>query len=332
MTLDDKVRQLVVVGFSGTTAPEAMIRRLRPGGVIYFAPNVVDLDQVDALSAATQQVARKEAQPLLVMADQEGGLVTRMPGTEGVPGGADFAGNTSQARRTARDTGRLLRRVGVNVDLAPVADVNTVGNNGVIGTRSFSADPAVAARMVRAQVCGYHSGGVAAAAKHYPGHGSTTTDSHLAPATIGRDLAAWRRTDLPPFTAAARAHVDLVMLGHLAFPALDPSGRPATISPPIIRSLRREAGFDGVVVTDALNMGGITSYGDTGTIAVRALASGVDLLLMPPQPARAVEAVLVAVRDGRLPVERLDASVRRVLLLKARLGLYGGAPELSRTC
>ena len=328
MTLDDKVRQLVVVGFSGTTAPEAMIRRLRPGGVIYFAPNVVDLDQVDALSAAAQQVARKQGEPLLVMADQEGGLVTRMPGTAGVPGGADFAGDTRQARRTARTTGRLLRRVGVNVDLAPVADVNTVGSSGVIGARSFSADPAVAARMVRAQVCGYHAAGVAAAAKHYPGHGSTTTDSHLAPATIERDLAAWRRTDLPPFAAATRARVDLVMLGHLAFPALDPSGRPATISPPMIRLLRREVGFDGVIVTDALNMGGITSYGDTGSIAVRALGSGVDLLLLPPQPARAIEAVVDAARDGRLSIERIEDAARRVLTLKARLGLYGGAPIL----
>ena len=328
LSLPDKVRQLVVLGFAGTAAPERLIRRLHPGGLIYFTPNLVGTDQVRALSAQAQRLAHEEGEPLLLLADQEGGPVTRLPGTAGVPGGTDFSGRAGKARATAVATGRLLRDVGVNVDLAPVADVNSVGSRGVIGSRSFSADPSVAARMVRAQVCGYHSARVAATAKHFPGHGSTTTDSHLAPATITRNLSAWRRTDLPPFVAAVRADVDLVLLGHLAFPALDPSGRPATISPRIVRALRQEVGFDGVIVTDALNMGGITSYGDTGSIAVRAIASGVDLLLMPPRPAEAITALTAAVRDGRVPEARLDRSVRRVLLLKSRLGLYDGSPAL----
>jgi beta-N-acetylhexosaminidase len=329
MSLRDKVRQLVVLGFGGRQAPVRLIRNVHPGGLIYFAPNLATNAQIHAMSRRSQVVARRTGQPLLIMTDQEGGLVTRLPGTSGVPGGAEFHGNTVWARHTAVRTAHDLVDVGINVDLAPVADVNTVGSRGVIGSRSFSSHPLVAARMVRAQVCGYHRGGVATTVKHFPGHGSTTTDSHLHPARIRETKRQWQRTDRPPFARAVASRVDLVMLGHLSFPAMDPSGRPATISARLDRQLlRKQVGFHGVVITDALNMGGITSYGSTGSIAVRAIRSGVDLLLMPPQPAAAIRAVAAAVHRGTLSEGRLNTSVRRILELKLRLGLFRSAKHL----
>lgn len=331
MTLRDRARQLLVVEFSGTTAPARLIETLHPGGLIYFTPNVTSSSQIRAMSAAAQRASRAAGQPLLIMTDQEGGPVTRLPGTSDAPAGTDFGGDAAWARRTALSTGRSLVDVGINVDLAPVADVNTVGSGGVIGSRSFSSDPAVVSRMVRAQVCGYHDAGVAAASKHFPGHGSTSTDSHLSTATIQASVSRWRSTDLPPFASAVNSDVDLILTGHLAFPALDPSGRPATISPLLTKQLlRQQLGFEGVVITDALNMGGITSWGDSRSIAVRAIQSGVDLLLMPPQPREAVVGIVKAVRDGRISERRLNVSVERVLRLKQKLGLYRAPKRLDQ--
>lgn len=331
MSLRDKARQLIVVGFSGTPAPVELIDSLRPGGLIYFAPNATSTDQIAALSRDAQEAAEQSGEPMLLMTDQEGGIVTRLPDTSDVPAGLDLGGDATLAHRTAIQTGADLVDVGINVDLAPVADVNTVGSAGVIGSRSFSSDPAVAARLTRAQVCGYHEGGVAAAAKHWPGHGSTTTDSHLETASVTRSLRDWRATDLPPFARAVRSDVDLILVGHLAFPALDPTGRPATISAKITRDvLRNDLGYDGVIITDALNMGGITSWGSSGQIAVQAVRAGVDILLMPPDPRGSVLALVDAVRAGRISQARLDSSVERVLRLKERLGLYGGPPRLGR--
>jgi beta-N-acetylhexosaminidase len=332
MTLRDKVRQLVVMGFSGTRAPVDVIRNVQPGGLIYFSGNLSNPAQIQAMSRAAQRVSRRVGEPLLLMTDQEGGIVTRIPGTQNTPGGADFNGDAAWARHVAVTTGDLLHRLGILVDLAPIADVNTVGSAGVIGSRSFSSDPDVAARLVRAQVCGYHAGGVAATAKHFPGHGSTSTDSHASTALVSESAESWRRIDRPPFQAAVAASVDLVMVGHLAFPSVDPTGRPATLSGPLTHGLLRNGlGYRGVVITDALNMGGVTSWGSPGEVAVRAVSAGVDMLLMSPQPAEAIRALLAAVRSGRLTQARIDTSVERILRLKRRLGLYSAPADLP-TC
>ncbi len=332
MTLRNKVEELLVLSFSGTTAPRSLIRRWHPGGLIYFSDNLLAQHQTRALSARSQRLSRRVGQPLLIMTDQEGGIVTRVPGTSGTPGGADFAGSSSAARRTAERTGTLLHRLGINVDLAPDADVNTVGSAGVIGPRSFSSSPDVVSRLVRAQICGYHRGGVAATAKHFPGHGSTSTDSHKSTATITESRRTWRAVDLPPFRQAVRSSVDLVMVGHLAFPAMSGDRRPASISGGLThRLLRRRLGFDGVVITDALNMGGITSSGRPALIAVHAVRAGADLLLMTPQPAQAVSGLMRAVHSGRLSVGRINAAVGRILALKRRLGLLGADAALP-TC
>jgi beta-N-acetylhexosaminidase len=331
MSLREKAGQLLVLPFTGTDAPADLIREYRPGGLIYFSENLVNDDQISALSRDSQSASRDVGEPLLLMTDQEGGVVTRIPGTSDTPAGADFGGDAAWARRTARQTGELLDGLGINVDLAPVADVNTVGDAGVIGSRSFGSDPDVVSRLTAAQVCGYHEGGVAAAAKHFPGHGSTTTDSHLEVVTIDRTRREWRRIDRPPFAAAQQQEVDLMLVGHLSVPSLDPTGRPATLSGPILRgSLRHGIGFDGVIITDSMLMEGITAYGGSATLAVRALRAGVDLLLMPADAAAARDGIVAAVRDGRMSERRLDRSVARVLALKQTLGLYRAAKALPR--
>ncbi len=331
MALPDKVRQLMVPSFSGTSVPTGLIDGLHPGGLIYFDDNLTSQTQAQALTAGIQQEARRVTYPLLVMTDQEGGPVTRIPGAGAVPAGTQFGGNAAEARNTARTTGLLLRRLGINTDLAPDADVNTAGSGGVIGDRSFGSTPDVVSRLVTAQMCGYHSAGVATTVKHFPGHGSTSTDSHLRTAVVEESPATWTRTDLPPFAAAVRANVDMIMVGHLAFPALDPSGRPATISSVLNRDLLRgRLGYDGVVITDALNMGGVTSWGSPAQVAVQAIQAGSDMLLLPPQPSVAVQAVIAAVADHRISTARLDLHVYRVLKLKQSLGLLGRPPSLTQ--
>jgi beta-N-acetylhexosaminidase len=224
-----------------------------------------------------------------------------------------------------------MSSLGVSTDLAPVADVNTAGSGGVIGDRSFGSTPGVVSRLTSAQVCGYHSGGVATTVKHFPGHGSTSTDSHLHTAVIHESVAKWAATDLPPFQAAVAHGVDMILVGHLAFPAMDPSGRPATISRRLnFMQLRKRLGFQGVVITDALNMGGITSWGTPGEIAVDTIWAGSDMLLMTPQPVVAIHAIVSAVAQGQISTGRLDMSVYRVLKLKQTLGLLRPAKALSQ--
>jgi beta-N-acetylhexosaminidase len=329
MTLLNKVRQLMVLTFGGTGVPYQRIDALHPGGLIYFSNNLTSQGQTGTLSRGIQREAGRVTFPMLLMTDQEGKPVTRIPGTEDTPGGIMFHGNAPWARTTAVKTGRLMSSLDVNTDLAPVSDVNTAGSHGVIDGRSFGSTPTVVSRLVTAQVCGYHTGGVATTAKHFPGHGSTNTDSHLHTAVIHESIAKWRATDLPPFRAAVRNGVDMILVGHLAFPAMDPSGRPATISRILDDDLLRDSlHYKGVVITDALNMGGVTEWGSNAQIAIWAIQAGNDMLLMPPQPVVAIQAIYHAVLSGRISEGRIDMAVFRVLSLKHKLGLVLGSKDL----
>jgi beta-N-acetylhexosaminidase len=210
---------------------------------------------------------------------------------------------------------------GVNVVLAPVADLNTAGTDGAIGNRSYGEDPQVVADMVRAAVGGLQDAGVAAAVKHWPGHGATEVDSHLSLPVLDITRTAWEERERVPFQAAIDEGVDIVLVGHLALPELDPAGDPATVSPVLIEELlRQQLGFDGVVMTDALNMGAVADI-ERGDLVVEAVAAGADILLVPPDLAVAYNAVIQAVESGRLPEERIDQAARRVLVLKNHLGL-----------
>ncbi len=347
MTLREKVGQLFVqqvygsdattadarnVPLYGVSTPAEVVQKYALGGVIYFAwtDSVQDPDQITALSNGLQKAAlarrSKVRVPLQIGIDQEQGVVTRIgpPATQFPGSMALGAGrSTADARTAAAVTGQELRAMGITTNFAPVADTNVNPLNPVIGTRSFSSSPDLAADMVAAQVTGYQrDGGVMAAAKHFPGHGDTATDSHVAFPVITHTRQQWETIDAPPFRAAVQEGIDMVMTAHLAFPALDDSGDPATLSHPILTGLLRdELGFEGVIITDSLEMQGVRDrYGDA-EVAVRALLAGADQLLMSPALDEAFEAVVDAVESGRIARRDLDAKVRRVLALKAERGV-----------
>ncbi len=347
MSLEEKVGQLFIQQVYGSDAttpdprnlplygvekPSDVVAKYHLGGVIYFAwtDSVKGgPEQIVGLSNGLQRAAlasQKAQVPLQIAIDQEQGVVTRIgpPATQ-FPGSMALGAGRSaaDARTAAAITGQELLAMGVNTNFAPVADVNVNAANPVIGTRSFSSRPSLAAELVAAQVAGYQQdGGVCASAKHFPGHGDTATDSHVAFPIITHTREEWERIDAPPFRAAIAEGIDMIMTAHLAFPALDDSGDPATLSRPILTGvLRDELGYDGVIVTDALNMQGVRDrYGDA-EVAVRALAAGADQLLMTPAMDEAYAAVLGAVRSKRIRPNELDDKVRRVLRLKYRRGI-----------
>ncbi len=345
MTVEEKVGQLFMpvlygsradtphqenVARFGVRTPAEAVRRYHLGGVILFpwAGNVSSVSQVVALTNGLQRAAGDI--PLLIGVDQENGrvsrldpLVTRLPEAKVI--GA--TGQTRWAREAARVTGTELRALGINLDFAPVADVNFNPRNPVIGPRAYGSDPKKVARMVGAAIDGFHAAGVAATAKHFPGHGDTTVDSHTGLPVIHHTKAQWERLDAPPFRTAIAHGVDAIMSAHVVMPKLDKSGDPATLSKRILTGLLRERlGFTGVVITDSLQMAGARQkYGD-GEVAVRAILAGADILLMPPDFPRAYNAVLAAVKSGRISAKRLDESVARVLALKERRGLFTAKP------
>ena len=327
----------------GVASPAEVVRKYHLGGVIYFAwtDSVRDPAQITALSNGLQRAAVGSGAhiPLTVGTDQEQGVVTRVgpPATQ-FPGSMALGASrsTADARTAAAITGRELKAMGINVDYAPDADVNVNPLNPVIGTRSFSSDPALVSSMVSAQVTGYQKdAGIVATPKHFPGHGDTATDSHTGIPVITHTREQWLRTDAPPFKAAISAGADMIMSGHLVVPALDPSGDPATLSKPILTGiLRQELGFRGVITTDSLAMQGVREkYGD-GEVAVRAVLAGADSLMMAPDMDAAYGSVLSAVQSGRISQRRLDESVGRILLLKLRRGIlthpYTDASRLDR--
>ncbi|MFJ4952336.1 glycoside hydrolase family 3 protein [Streptomyces sp. NPDC088760] len=349
MTLEEKVGQLFVMrvyGHSATAPDQAdidanlkeigvrtaaeLIAKYRVGGIIYFtwAHNTRDPHQIADLSNGIQRASLEQPRglPVLIATDQEHGAVCRVgkpatlfPGAMAIGAG----GSRSDARTLGRISGAELRAMGINQDYSPDADVNVNPANPVIGVRSFGADPDAVAELVAAEVRGYQAAGVAATAKHFPGHGDTAVDSHYGFPVITHSRELWEELDAVPFRAAIRAGIDSVMTAHIQFPALDGSGDPATLSRPILTGiLRGELGYDGVVITDSLGMQGVrTKYGDD-RVPVLALKAGVDQLLNPPSLEVAWNAVLKAVREGELTEARLDESILRILRLKARRGLF----------
>ncbi|MGW0606719.1 glycoside hydrolase family 3 protein [Streptomyces sp. NPDC002640] len=357
MSVEAKIGQLFVPYFYGTSATSPsqydqernlkelgvrtvaeLIAKYHVGGVIFFsgwANNIQDPRQVAALSDGVQRasLALPTPVPSLISIDQEHGAnvrigsgATQLPGAMALGAGRSL----SDARTAGRISGAELAALGIHQNFAPVADVNVNPANPIINIRSFGADPGEVSRMVAAQVRGYQQAGVVACAKHFPGHGDTAEDSHTGLPVITHTREEWDRVDAPPFRAAIAAGVDSIMTAHLQVPALDPSNEPATLSPAILQGvLRGELGFDGVIVTDALNMRGVrTKYGDD-RVPVLALKAGADQLLFPPAIDVAFNGVLAAVRSGEITEERLDESVLRILRLKDKVGLLRGSPYTS---
>ena len=311
-------------GFDGTEAPAWVLDRLEQGlgGVCLFGQNIADAAQVRALNATL-----RTANPLAVVAiDEEGGDVTRLFYDRGAP----YPGNALLGRiddpdlteRVARAVGEALAATGCTVAFAPDVDVNSDPDNPVIGVRSFGADPELAARHSAAWVRGLQSTGVAASAKHFPGHGDTSTDSHLALPVVDLPLETLRDRELVPFRAAIAAGTRTIMTSHILLPRLD-AEQPATLSPRIVHGLLRgELGFEGVIVTDALDMQGASGVHGIPEAAVRALAAGCDLLCIGSDNTDAqLDAIVAAIGDavesGRLPAARVREAAARVRALGA---------------
>jgi beta-N-acetylhexosaminidase len=339
MTLDQKVGQLFVPYLTGGTAdtvsaenrtrfgvdtPAQVVAKFRLGGVIYFAwsGNTDNPAQIATLSNALQRAntAAGNPVPLSIATDQETGLVARVGPPATVFPGAMALGAARDPKLTYdtyRITGRELRAVGINTDYAPVADVNVNPANPVIGVRSFSSDPKLVAKNTSAAVTGLQDENVTATAKHFPGHGDTGEDSHTSLPVITHTRAQWEKIDAPPFKAAIRAGVDAIMTAHISFPAFEPSGDPSTLSRKVLTGvLRDELRFSGVIATDSLRMEGVRLMYSDAEIAIRAVEAGADVLLDPQQPALQIRAVIDAVRSGRLTEDRIEASVRRILIMK----------------
>ncbi len=305
--------------FPGTRPPDGLRRWLDDGlgGVLLFAENITDPAQLRVLAADL----RAHNPDVLIAADEEGGIITRVEARTGssYPGNGALGavGDTGLTRRVAASIGAMLAAAGVNLDLAPTADVDSNPANPVIGVRSFGADPGQVAAHTAAFTSGIQSNLVAACAKHFPGHGRSEADSHVALPVVGASLRELREADLVPFRAAIEAGVRSVMTAHVVFPAVDRV--PATISARFLTGLlREELGFTGVIITDALGMAAIGDGEASAEGAVRSMAAGADLLCLPATWAaqrRARDTLAAAVRSGALPSGRLAESAARVRAL-----------------
>ncbi|MGI8869641.1 MAG: glycoside hydrolase family 3 protein [Mycobacteriales bacterium] len=308
------------------TAAQA-VAKYHLGGVIYFSwtGSLVDPEQIATLSNGLQQAALDDSGvPLVISTDEEGGLVTRVPAPF-VPSPGNMALGATRdpidAGTAASVVAEQLAAIGINLDDAPVVDVNTNPANSADGTRSFGDDPEAVASYAAAAVGGYHTSDIGDSVKHFPGLGSTTVNTDNGIAVSDQSRATFLRTDVPPFRAAIAAGCDTVMAAHIVAPSLDPSGRPASLSRPIVTNLlRRQLRYNGVVITDALNAAALDAYGATERVLL-ALEAGVDQALMPTDMDGAFRAVLDAVGSGRLTERRIDESVSRILALKVRRGM-----------
>jgi beta-N-acetylhexosaminidase len=347
MTLDDKVGQLLVSsfgsGYLSTDSPEydALVKAVhdyRIGGFHVFgdaeaAPDVlldanygsVTLGQPLAAASLLNRLQAVAPYPLLNSADFETGAGFRLEGATTFPRNMAIgaAGDETLAYEAGRITAIESRAIGVQVNFAPVVDVNNNPRNPVINTRSYGEDPGLVGKLGSAYVRGLQAGGMIATLKHFPGHGDTDVDSHLGLPIIKDPRESLDRTEFPPFRAGIAAGAGAVMTGHIEMPTLDPSpNTPTTLSAPIVSGvLRREMGFDGLIYTDSMGMAGVTAIYKPGEAAVRAIKAGNDIVLHSPDDGAAFAAIKAAVGSGEIAAERLDASVERVLRAKAWTGL-----------
>lgn len=338
MDLKQKVAQMFMVtpealtGYSKVTAAGEVTKqcfiRYPVGGVIYMAGNLIDTEQTRIMLSNMQDYSVEYLGfPVFLGVDEEGGTVARIAGNRAF--GVEDVGNISEigasgncdlAYQAGSTIGAYLSALGFNLDFAPVADVWSNKKNTVVKYRSPGSDPELVRDMVIAQIEGFKEQGILCAVKHFPGHGSTSEDSHNGAAVVERTLQELFECDLIPFKGAVQAGVPFVMVGHLSLPKVVEDDVPAVFSKEIITDiLRGELGFCGIVITDALDMGAVTDYYSSAQAAVMAVAAGADMLLMPEDFVAAYEGVLNAVQRGELTQERIDESVRRILKVKLEM-------------
>lgn len=292
------------------------------GGLIYFSQNIQSEEQLKEMLSNT---ASYSMYPLFLGVDEEGGRVSRLSDAlklENVGPMAEIGagGEEQAAQQTYEKIGTRLSEYGFNVDFAPVADVLTNAENTSIGDRAFSSDAETVGRMTAASVTGLQQTGVSACIKHFPGHGDTAADSHSGAAQTDRTREEMEAEEFVPFRSGIEAGTDLVMVGHISAPELTGGDNiPSSLSETVITGiLRGELGYDGIIITDALNMGAITEYYEPDVAAIMALKAGADMVLMPEDFVQAYEGVLAALQDGTISQERADDSLRRIYRVKLR--------------
>ncbi|MGW8145090.1 MAG: glycoside hydrolase family 3 N-terminal domain-containing protein [Anaerolineales bacterium] len=335
MSIKNSIGQKLLLAFEGNEpSPEikSALKDFKPGGLVLFRhSNIVDPLQVRKLTASLQQLAKEfDLPPLFIATDQEGGQLTAIAeGTTPLPGNMALGavGSIDLARKAGAVLGRELAAMGVNIDFAPVCDININPQNPVIGIRSFGENPEKVAWLAAAMVEGIQSAGVAATAKHFPGHGDTEGDSHHGLFFIPHDLSRLQSVELKPFQATVNADVKLIMTAHLALPAIDgQDAPPATLSRNILHGLLREQmDYDGLIVTDALDMKAVSQNAQMGDTAVAASIAGADLLLLSADqldPSSVFDQLVRASHGGRLSSDIVSASLERIISLKSWFAKY----------
>lgn len=340
MTLEQKVAQMFMVtpeaitGVDAATqagaATESALAEYPVGGIVYFQKNLIDPDQTKAMLANTQAYSQEASSlPAFIAVDEEGGTVKRIadnPGfnIEDVGNMADVGatGDPSQAKTAADTVAAYLTDLGFNLNLAPDADICGDPSTDVMALRSFGGDPQTVAEMVEAQVEGFESSGMLCSAKHFPGIGGVTGDSHEGAIVSDKTLDELRAWELVPFEAAIEADVPFVMVGHLSLPTALGTDMPASINAAVVTDLLRdELGFGGIIITDAMEMGAVGDFCTADQAGVAAIEAGVDMVLMPSDFPAAYQGVIDAVNDGRIPESRIDESAARIV--KAKLEYLG---------
>lgn len=337
LTLQEQVAQLFIitpealtgvngVTMAGETTKEAF-SEYPVGGIIYMEPNIQTWDQTSQMLSSMQEISiNRIGLPAFLTVDEEGGRVRRVSGRlENVPCIPEMstigsAQDPLQAYDTGVTIGEYLSQLGFNVDFAPVADVQTNPANTVIGSRSFGSDPTLASDMVSLEVQGLQEQGICATLKHFPGHGNTNEDSHQGLAVSYKTMDELKACELLPFVSGISSGAEFVMVGHIVLPNVTGDDVPASLSYKIMtETLRNDLGFDGIIITDAMNMGAIVNTYGSGEAAVQAFLAGADMILAPGDFHTAYSALLEAVFSNRISAERLQESLYRIIDLKLML-------------
>lgn len=335
MTLEEKVLQMFMItpealtGYGTVTAAGDVtyqsLQKYPVGGIILFAQNVIDPDQLGTMNGNLQNYSEEiTGLPMFISVDEEGGKVARIAKNFNfsVETFSDMrsigdSGDTTKAYEVGNTIGAYLNQYGFNLDFAPDADVLTNPDNQVIGTRSFGTDPYVVSEMTQSVVKGLEDNQVYACLKHFPGHGATSGDTHAGYAYTDKTLDELMQSELVPFSNGIQNGVHFIMVSHIAAPQVTGDNLPASLSPYMIQTvLREQMGYDGIVITDAMNMGAISDNYGSADAAVRSVNAGADIVLMPKDFVSAYQGVLNAVENGTISADRIDESVRRILRVK----------------
>lgn len=336
MTTEEKIGQLFFLAYRKdengqpilqmNPKVEKELKQYQPGGIILFGENIDTKEQTKQLIADYQASSKL---PLFIGVDEEGGRVSRLHASGKIKAAevptAEEIGKTKnpeEAYLWYTQIAQELLELGFQVDFAPIADINTNPNNPVIGNRAFGSDAQLVAKMVVKAIQGLQDNGISASMKHFPGHGDTSTDTHTEETMIEHSLERMESVEWIPFAEGIKNGVHFIMVAHIKTPNITNDGLPASMSKEIVQKyLRGKLGYDGIVITDALDMGAIAQYYNSGDVAVKAVEAGVDMLLMPEDVETAFSALKKAVEQGTISEEKLNETVKRILSLKYDKGM-----------